>query len=155
MSLTNILFLCQDNAVYSIMAEAYVAHAGRGIARGYSAGVRPEGPVHPMTLRTLQAVGLRPSGLHAKSASIFGIAGAPAIDMVVDMPRSGNPLGPVAVHGRPARVTWPQQDMFTPTASDGQRLQDFLEVFSDIRMMVDALLLDLPGRSGRQMARVA
>lgn len=72
----NILFLCPNNAVRSIMAEAYLRLAGRPLARAFSAGRKPAESVHPLTLAVLESVGLKTGGLTPKSLESFSLAGS-------------------------------------------------------------------------------
>lgn len=61
-----ILFVCWGNCVRSQMAEALLNFRGAGRFEAYSAGARPAGFVHALTLEVLREMGLRPRGLRSK-----------------------------------------------------------------------------------------
>ncbi|MFQ5563911.1 MAG: arsenate reductase ArsC [Parvularculaceae bacterium] len=79
----NILFLCTGNSARSIMAEAYMNHAGAGRWRAWSASSQPAGAVNPFALETLAAHGVPTPGARSKSWDDFAQEGAPATDVVV------------------------------------------------------------------------
>ncbi len=144
MTMKNILFVCAGNSVRSVMAEAYMNHAGRGIFRAYSAGCVPAGEIHPMTLSTLRDAGVRPRNLSSKSWNIFALSSAPKMERVVllcdGIPTRDCPIWP----GRPDLHRWSIPD---PTYGEGslfQRKASFLDVFAQIRQNVDALLMSVP-----------
>jgi arsenate reductase (thioredoxin) len=78
----NVLFLCTGNSARSILAEAILNHLGRGRFRGFSAGSRPTGEVHPYALDLLQGMGLPTGGHFSKSWELYAVAGAPDMDFI-------------------------------------------------------------------------
>ena len=62
----NILFLCEDNACLSLMAESMAKHLGPPKIRIFSAGVRP-GRIPPEVRRVLQEIGVEQSGNTTKT----------------------------------------------------------------------------------------
>lgn len=62
----NILFLCEDNACLSLMAESMAKHRRLPKIRVFSAGVRP-GQIPPEVRRVLQEIGVELSGSTTKS----------------------------------------------------------------------------------------
>lgn len=61
-----ILFVCWGNCVRSQLAEVLLNFRGAGRFEARSAGARPAGFVHALTLEVLQEMGLRPRGLKSK-----------------------------------------------------------------------------------------
>ena len=62
----NILFLCEDNACLSLMAESMAKHISPPRTRIFSAGVRP-GQIPAEVRRVLQEIGVELSGNTSKS----------------------------------------------------------------------------------------
>ncbi|OTG91901.1 arsenate reductase ArsC [Acinetobacter sp. ANC 3813] len=61
------LFLCTGNSCRSILSEAiFNARAPEGFS-ACSAGSQPSGQVHPLTIQTLQHLGIATAGLSSKS----------------------------------------------------------------------------------------
>jgi arsenate reductase len=58
----NVLFLCSGNSCRSQMAEAIVNHRLAGHWQAYSAGVTPEGGVHPLAIKALEEIGIQHEG---------------------------------------------------------------------------------------------
>lgn len=52
-----VLCLCTGNSARSLIAEALPNHWGEGRFRAYSAGNRPRGEVHPLSLEILERAG--------------------------------------------------------------------------------------------------
>lgn len=80
--LYNVLFLCTGNSARSIMAEAALQRWGGNRFRAFSAGSRPKGAVHPMTLRLLRALDHDTGHFRSKSWDEFARPGAPPLDFV-------------------------------------------------------------------------
>jgi arsenate reductase len=114
----NVLFLCTGNSARSIMAEALLNHWGHGRFRSFSAGSRPKGEVHPLTLETLRRSHLPTEGLHSKSWSEFSGPGAPKLDFVFTV--CGNAAKEQCPYwpGQPMTAHWGVDD---PAAAEGTR----------------------------------
>jgi arsenate reductase len=78
----NVLFLCTGNSARSIMAEVLLNYRGGGRFRAFSAGSRPKGEVHPLTLETLSRSHLPAEGVRSKSWDEFSRPEAPPLDFV-------------------------------------------------------------------------
>ncbi|MFN4124892.1 arsenate reductase ArsC [Pannonibacter indicus] len=78
----NVLFLCTGNSARSILAEGILNATGGGRFHAYSAGSQPKGEVHPLALKTLEALGYPAEGFRSKSWDEFAVPGAPQFDFV-------------------------------------------------------------------------
>jgi len=102
----NVLFLCTGNSARSVMAEVLLNYWGRGRFKAFSAGSKPKGQVHPMTLETLERSHLPAAGLRSKSWDEFSRPGAPKLDFVF------------TVCGNAAREATSESSPATPPATD-------------------------------------
>lgn len=143
----NILFVCTGNSARSIMAEAYMNHAGHGRWRAYSAGSKPTGQPHSFAIKTLRTHNLDIGTPRSKSWDEFAAdapGGAPPMDVVVTVCDNAAgetcPLWPTA-HGRPTTVYhWPFPDPAAAQGDDTEITNAFAEVFENIRMKIDTFL---------------
>ncbi|ACO78770.1 Low molecular weight phosphotyrosine protein phosphatase [Azotobacter vinelandii CA] len=62
-----VLFLCTANSCRSVLCEALFNHLAPAGMRAFSAGSRPRGFVHPLTLDALERAGVAIYGLASKS----------------------------------------------------------------------------------------
>jgi len=69
--MTEILFLCTGNSCRSQMAEAWVNTLHKGKIRAYSAGVRPEKAVMPLTVQVMREAGIDISAAKPKHLDVF------------------------------------------------------------------------------------
>ena len=61
------LFLCTGNSCRSILSEVLFNSRAPEGWKAYSAGSQPSGQVHPLTIKTLQNLGLSTDGLSSKT----------------------------------------------------------------------------------------
>ena len=121
----NILVLCTGNSARSILLEAILADLGYD---SFSAGSKPAGKVHPVSLETLARHGIAAKAPRSKSWDEFAGADAPRLDLVVTV--CGNaagevcPIWPVKDGVAPARVHWGVDD---PAAARRQDQPDAFE----------------------------
>ena len=143
----NILVLCTGNSCRSVMAEGLLNHYGQGRFKAFSAGSRPSGFVHPMSLVTLQANGINTTGFHSKSWDEF--TGQP-LDIVITV--CDNAAGEVCplFMGSPVKAHWGVADpaIFKGTAAEIQA--EFQRVFDILANRVKALVA-LPDILDKQM----
>jgi arsenate reductase (thioredoxin) len=102
----NVLFLSRDNSVRSIIAEALLKRWGGHEFRAFSAGVQPNGKVHPITLDVLKTEGLWHQNFRSKNFEEFLAPEAPRMDFVVDLGDQPTVVAPRAWPGNPQVVRW-------------------------------------------------
>lgn len=142
----NILFLCTGNSARSIMAEAYMNHAGAPRWRAFSAGSTPTGKVNPFALETLRAHGIAVAEEEARSKSWdeFASAAAPLMDATVTVCDNAAgetcPVWPAKDGQSPQKLHWSFPDPAAVQGSDDDKRKAFEEVFADIRARIDDFL---------------
>jgi protein-tyrosine-phosphatase len=138
--LKNVLFLCTGNSARSILAEAYLNHAGAGRVRAYSAGSRPGGTVNPLAVELLRARGIDPGEPRSKSWDEFAAPGAPRMDLVVTVCDSAAGEACPVWPGAPARAHWGVDDPAAAQGSHERRRAAFAKAFADLKARIDAWL---------------
>jgi arsenate reductase len=135
----NVLFLCDDNATSSIMAEAILRRWGADDFWVFSGGIHPAREIDPQVMEILQAQRIWRSDMNSKNCAQFLAADAPPIDFVIS-------LGERPPTGMPA--TWPSSAKLIhwritePTASSNSRQRAdplrraFLELENRIKLFV-------------------
>jgi len=147
----NVLFLCTGNSARSVMAEALLNSRGRGRFRAFSAGSKPKGEVHPLTLEVLERTHLPTEGLRSKSWNEFSGPGAPKLDFVFTV--CGNAAKEQCPYwpGQPTTAHWGVDD---PASVEGSR-EEQVRAFDCALRELDArirLFISLPIESLDKMA---
>lgn len=139
----NVLFLCTGNSARSILAEAYLNAAGRGVFKAYSAGSHPAGKVNPFALELLKKNHLPLAELRSKNWDEFARPGAPKLDFVFTVcDHAAGELCPVWP-GQPITAHWGVADPAAVTGTDADKRKAFLRAFSELGTRIN-LLLALP-----------
>jgi arsenate reductase len=139
----NVLFLCTGNSARSIMAEALLAHLGRGRFKSLSAGSHPAGRVNPFSIETLGAFGLPTTGFRSKSWDEFANPGAEPIDFIFtvcdDAAQETCPVWP----GMPTTAHWGIADPARVEGSDDTKRAAFRNAATILKRRIE-LFLSLP-----------
>lgn len=143
----NILFLCTGNSARSIMAEAYMNHAGAGRWRAFSAGSKPTGKVNPFAIETLNAHAIKtPDAARSKSWDEFAKPDAPIMDAVVTVCDNAAgetcPIWPSRNGAAPQKLHWSFPDPAAVQGTDKEKRAAFENVFDDIRAHIDRFLTE-------------
>ena len=141
----NILFLCTGNSARSIMAEAYMNHAGGPTWRAYSAGSKPTGAPNPFAIETLEANDIPTDySPRSKSWDEFAAKGAPIMDIVVTVCDNAAgetcPVWPTHNNTAPQKRHWSFPDPAAATGSDAEKRAAFEKIFADIGTQIDQFL---------------
>jgi protein-tyrosine-phosphatase len=147
----NVLFLCTGNSARSIMAEALLNYRGQGRFHAYSAGSRPKGQVHPLTLETLERSHLPTGQLSSKSWNEFSGPGAPRFDFVFTVcghaAQEQCPLWP----GQPMTAHWGIDDPAAVEGTPERKARAFQRALRELDARIK-LFVDLPFDKLDQMA---
>jgi arsenate reductase (thioredoxin) len=139
----NVLFLCTGNSARSVMAEALLNYWGKGSFRAFSAGSKPKGEIHPLTLEALERTHLPTDGVRSKSWNEFTGPKAPKLDFVFTV--CGNAAKEQCPYwpGQPMTAHWGVDD---PAAMEGT-LEEKRRAFNRALRELDArikLFISLP-----------
>ena len=147
----NVLFLCTGNSARSILGEAILNHVGQGRFRAFSAGSTPRGAVHPMTLETMNKVGIPTDGLRSKAWDEFAVEGAPKMDFIFTVcDNAAGEMCPIWP-GQPMTAHWGIED---PAAVEGPEFKQraaFEDALRYLRNRIGAFI-NLPLASIDRMA---
>ena len=128
----NVLFLCTGNSARSILAEQLINHWGRGRFRGYSAGSRPKGTVHPIAIALLEHMKLPTKGLRSKSWDELASPGAPRLDFVFTVCDNAAGEACPVWPGQPMTAHWGVADPAAATGPETQRWLAFRQAFREL-----------------------
>jgi arsenate reductase (thioredoxin) len=132
----NVLVLCTGNSARSILGEALINHWGQGRFKGYSAGSKPKGEVHPIALELLRHMKLPTEGLRSKSWDEFTVAGAPPMDFVFTVCDNAAgescPIWP----GVPMKAHWGIEDPAAVSGTETQKWLAFRKAFHELESRI-------------------
>ena len=128
----NILVLCTGNSARSILLETILSELSDGRIKGFSAGSKPAGKVHPQSLKLLSGLNFPTKDLRSKSWDEFAGSDAAEMDCVITVCGSAaaetcpfwpttNGHAPVQAHWGipdPAAAAQPDWDVAFETAFD-------------------------------------
>jgi arsenate reductase len=140
--LKNVLFLCTGNSARSILAEAYLNHAGRGRFRAYSAGSHPTGKVNPYALELLEKQELATPSARSKSWDEFAAPGAPKMDFIFTVCNSAASETCPVWPGRPVTAHWGLPDPAAVQGSDEEKRRAFQDAFAALSRHIELFLAE-------------
>ena len=128
----NVLSICKDNSARSIIAEALMNRLGRDRFRAFSAGVHPNGELHPLALEMLGRHGLPTEGLASKSWEQVVAGAGDRIDFIIAIrDKAAGEECPV-LPGRPLTACWNVVDPAAYTGTPYERVNAFRRVFREL-----------------------
>ncbi|HVN64757.1 MAG TPA: hypothetical protein VMT58_08975 [Candidatus Binataceae bacterium] len=135
----NVLFVCADNSVKSLIAEAILKRWGGHEFRAFSAGIAPLSACHPLAAEVLKEQRVWNDGLHSKGCQEFLAPGAPPMDFVISLGEQPPASLPNSWPGHPKVIHWhisePMLDGKAPLKTQSLR-RTFLELENRIKLMV-------------------
>jgi len=132
----NILFLCEDNAQLSQMAEATAKHLSPPKTRIFSAGIKP-GRIPPSVIKAMNEIGIPIANQKSKSVAEVPID---EIDLVVSFGDAHKQCANLP--GRTKIENWPVTNELQSKKADAEELDAVRGARDDIEKRVFALFMD-------------
>ncbi|WP_191488314.1 arsenate reductase ArsC [Pseudomonas sp. FEN] len=132
-----VLFMCTANSCRSILSEAVFNHLAPAGWRAVSAGSFPSGQVHPLSLKTLEQLGIASEGLSSKGSEVFAEA-VPDIVITVCDKAAGEPC-PV-YFGPALKAHWGLEDPSHVAGDEAAVMAAFRATVTQIERRCRALL---------------
>jgi arsenate reductase (thioredoxin) len=139
----NVLFLCTGNSARSILAEAILAREGAGRFRGFSAGSRPKGEVHPYAVDLLKHLNHDTGFARSKSWDEFAVPGAPEMDFVFTVCDQAAAEECPYWPGQPITALWGVPDPAVAEGNEAEKRLAFAEAYRMLRNRI-SIFVSLP-----------
>jgi arsenate reductase len=139
----NVLFLCTGNSARSVFAERLIERWGRGRFKGFSAGSRPKGEIHPMALAVLEQNNYVTDGLRSKSWKEFSGPKAPTMDFVFTVCDNAAAEECPVWPGQPMTAHWGVTDPAQAEGNEAERMLAFHAAFNQLQNRI-SIFVNLP-----------
>ena len=129
-----VLILCTGNSCRSHIAEGILRAAADGVIRVASAGSKPAGYVHPLSIRVLGEIGIDISAHHSKHMDEFL---SQPVETVITVCGNADQACPMFL-GQLNRYHWGFDDPAHATGTEEEQLAVFRRVRDEIRRVFEA-----------------
>ncbi|MDB6024552.1 MAG: protein tyrosine phosphatase [Verrucomicrobiales bacterium] len=129
-----VLILCTGNSCRSHLAEGLLRAAAGDILDVQSAGSKPAGYVHPLSIKVMQEIGIDISSHHSKHMDEFLKQNVETVITVCGNADQACPLFP----GQVNRHHWPFVDPAHAKGSEEEVLNMFRQVRDEIKRVFEA-----------------
>ena len=129
-----ILVLCTGNSCRSHMAEAILRAAAGGVFCVASAGSKPAGYVHPLSIRALAEIGIDIASHTSKHMNLFL---EQSVETVITVCGNADQVCPV-YPGQANRYHWPFEDPAHAPGTEDEQMEVFRRVRDEIRRVFEA-----------------
>jgi len=134
-----ILILCTGNSCRSQMAEGLFQRLASDEVVAFSAGIKPQGYVHPLAVRAMQEIGVDISQARSKSVDEFVNQ---SFDFVVTVCDHAAEHCPTFANST-TRIHWPIDDPFTVAGDEAARLEAYRRARDELRERIETFLAEL------------
>jgi arsenate reductase (thioredoxin) len=140
-SATLVLFVSNENAARSILAEVCLRHLGKETFRIFSCGMpgAASGLPHPLVLKGLATAGMCCDDLRCKSFTEFTRNGAPRMDFVISLDKltaANHPSWP----GQPETALWNYPPILVSGRSDADLKNAVVQTLHSLRRRLELLV---------------
>jgi arsenate reductase len=132
-----ILVLCTGNSCRSIMAEGLINHFGKDYFQAFSAGSKPTGHVHPMSIKTLKKSGIFKADYKSQSWDEFSDINFDLVITVCD--NAAGEYCPVYLSSAP-KVHWGVEDPAKFKGSEEEIENEFQRIFTILAKRTHAMV---------------
>ena len=132
-----ILVLCTGNSCRSIMAEGLINHFGKDYFQAFSAGSKPTGHVHPMSIKTLKKSGIFKADYKSQSWDEFSDINFDLVITVCD--NAAGESCPVYLSSAP-KVHWGVEDPAKFKGSEEEIENEFQRIFTILAKRTHAMV---------------
>lgn len=139
----NVLILCTGNSARSIIGECVVERLGKGRFRGFSAGSKPKGKVHPLAIEILRRDNYRIDGLRSKDWTEFAGPDAPRLDFVFTVCDNAAAEECPVWPGQPMTAHWGLPDPAAVEGDEVDRMMAFRQALLSLENRV-SVFVSLP-----------
>jgi len=139
----NVLILCTGNSARSIIGECVVERLGKGRFRGFSAGSKPKGKVHPLAIEILRRDNYRIDGLRSKDWTEFAGPDAPRMDFVFTVCDNAAAEECLVWPGQPMTAHWGLPDPAAVEGDEVDRMMAFRQALLSLENRV-SVFVSLP-----------
>ena len=129
-----ILVLCTGNSCRSHIAEAILRAASGGVFCVASAGSKPAGYVHPLSIRALAEIGIDIASHTSKHMNLFL---EQSVETVITVCGNADQVCPV-YPGQANRYHWPFEDPAHAPGTEDEQMEVFRRVRDEIRRVFEA-----------------
>lgn len=130
------LFLCTGNSCRSILSEVLFNSRAPEDWKAYSAGSKPTGTVHPLTIKTLENLGLSTQGLSSKTVDDCEQYNPDVVITVCD--QAAQEACPLYLGGA-IKAHWGLADPSHLDLPEDEKLKAFLDTVDHINKRLNAL----------------
>ncbi len=128
----NVLFVCKDNSIRSIIAQALLNRFSGNRFRAFSCGLQPAAKIHPRTVEMLTTHGLPVETLRIRGVSDFSAASAPEMDFVINLCDEPLPRLP----GSPFVAHWGITDPLSEVGNAAREALAFRRTFRELETRI-------------------
>jgi arsenate reductase len=121
------------------MAEGLFRLLADDAVQASSAGVLPQGYVHPLAIRVMDELGIDMSNDRSKSIDEFSSQVFDYVITVCDHASQNCPTFP----GTPMSLHWPTDDPFDAKVDEGTLLAEYRRVRDELRQRIEAFLAEI------------
>jgi arsenate reductase len=120
------------------MAEGLFNMLAGDRVQAYSAGVRPEGYVHPLAIHVMDELGVDMKDYQSKSVDLFLNEQFDVVITVCDTAAQSCPTFP----GAPTNLHWPTDDPFDAGGDEVARMAIYRQVRDELRQRVEGFIAE-------------